>query len=202
MMRPVLAALLWVFTVPAPDQSSIASRLVKDDIKIGSPIWPCEVAFVAARIARSVRVPAGVESVPESCQLPSSRRAESREARSLLGMTVSDALNTIVQVDPRYLWAESDGVLIVRPLVAWNDRKHRRFSVDLGATSVLEALNAIVRAHGELVWEITYCRPQALYEHATIWLSTFDASRMGAHVAVLRSPDGKTYDPYASDKAK
>jgi hypothetical protein len=33
----------------------------------------------------------------------------------------------------------------------------RRFSVNLGTTTVVEALTAVVRAHGSLRWTVEYC---------------------------------------------
>ena len=73
----------------------------------------------------------------------------------------------------------------------------RRISVVSHATSVIEGLNQIVRAHGALMWGVSYCKPPALYEHATISLMTFDSSGIGGHAVFLRDANGKPYDPCA-----
>jgi len=65
------------------------------------------------------------------------------------------------------------------------EQASRRFTVALGETSVMRALNAIVRHHGGLVWEINYCKPSARYEFATFFFRTFDQGGGGIHTAVL-----------------
>lgn len=72
---------------------------------------------------------------------------------------------------------------------------NRPISVQLGATSILNALTAVVRAHGAALWRLTYCRPTARHEHATIWLEAHDGGGLGRHAAVLRRPDGRRYSP-------
>jgi hypothetical protein len=69
---------------------------------------------------------------------------------------------------------------------------NQRFSVSLDATSILEALNASVRAHGSMWWEVRYCQPAARYEYASIFFYTFDGSGFGSHGAARR--DGKSFD--------
>lgn len=69
----------------------------------------------------------------------------------------------------------------------------RRFSVALGVTTVLDALNAVVRAHGALRWTVEYCKPQARYEYAIVWLNTFDGDGVGRHSATRRD-DGAWSD--------
>jgi hypothetical protein len=69
----------------------------------------------------------------------------------------------------------------------------RRFSVSLGTTTVVDALNAIVRAHGSLRWMVEYCRPQARFEYAMLRLNTFDGDGVGRHSATQRD-DGTWSD--------
>ena len=111
-----------------------------------------------------------------------------------------------MEVDPRYEWREIDGVIVVRPRIAWTDPNHflhrsvssftvrnkhlgptleavidalgpfpwragerfgtfttrqadRVISVNLGTTSIIEMLNAVVRTHGAMSWSVWYCRP-------------------------------------------
>lgn len=250
-MRPhigVKAALAvsaaWLFGVgigARPQQSSPASRIIEDEISVGLPLAPCAVPTLAARIAGAVGAPAGVEHFPASCEYYPKRSTHLNERLTLSGVTAGEALDRLVELDPRYRWVEADGVIVVRPLQAWINADHflhrtvpsfivsdqdlggalsvvqtalgpwnfgsgsgyalptsegqRRFSVALNATSILEALGAVVRAHGALRWEIKYCQPQARYEYATIWLKTFDGSALGGHAVFLRDQNGKTYSP-------
>ena len=74
----------------------------------------------------------------------------------------------------------------------------RMFSVSLGATTVVDALNAVVRAHGSLRWAVEYCKPQALFEYAMVRLNTFDGGGIGRHSATQRD-DGTWSDACHSE---
>jgi hypothetical protein len=67
--------------------------------------------------------------------------------------------------------------------------------VDSCLTSILEALNAVVRTYGTLFWSVNYCQPPARHEHALILLTTFDGSGLGSHSAVLTDANGKRFSP-------
>jgi hypothetical protein len=235
---PLAAVLLTL--VPFTSQSSPSQGLLVDAIEVERPLGPCAVPRLTERIVQSAHVPAGIEYVPEPCR--SQRRTADRLSESLpIGMTVQDALDRLVQLDPRYRWMEDDGVIVMRPRNAWNEAGHflhrtvssfivkdedmtgalnavqtalgpgrfdappqrwhptpeseRRFSVALGGIPGLEALNAVVRAHGSLTWELSYCQPQARYEYGTLWLTTFDGHRESGHAIFLRDEQGKSYDP-------
>jgi hypothetical protein len=76
---------------------------------------------------------------------------------------------------------------------------NRMFSISLGATTVVDALNAVARAHGSLRWTVEYCKPQARYEYAMVRLSTFDGDGIGQRSATQRA-DGTWSDACASTK--
>jgi hypothetical protein len=61
----------------------------------------------------------------------------------------------------------------------------RRFSLSLKDTTIIAALNAIVRRHGALTWEVNYCNPSARYEYAHFSFRTFDNGGGGIHTAIL-----------------
>jgi hypothetical protein len=65
------------------------------------------------------------------------------------------------------------------------EQELRRLSVSLRETTVLGALNAIVRQHGALTWEVNYCKPSARYEFAWFSFRTFDNGGGGVHTAVI-----------------
>ena len=69
----------------------------------------------------------------------------------------------------------------------------RLFSISLGPTTVVDALNAVARAHGSLRWTVEYCNPQARYEYATVRLNTFDGDGIGRRSATRRD-DGTWSD--------
>jgi hypothetical protein len=69
----------------------------------------------------------------------------------------------------------------------------RMFSVSLSRTTIVDALNAVVRAHGSLRWTVDYCKPGALFEYAWVRLNTFDGGGIGRHSATQRD-DGTWSD--------
>jgi hypothetical protein len=68
------------------------------------------------------------------------------------------------------------------------------FSVRPRTTSILEAANEVVRAHGSLRWTLSYCKPERRIEYALFMLGTFDHSGLGGTVrahTVVRDQDGR-----------
>jgi hypothetical protein len=159
----------------------------------------------------------------------------------LYGLTAQEAFDKLVNVDRRYRWLESEGVVIFRPLAAWTDPNHflhrsipdfgvsdvgirraigavqndigpyavsslfdfpertpqgnQHVSLNLGTTTAFEALNAIVRAHGSMLWKVAYCKPETRLEFADFGFFTFDGSGGGSRSAFPRDENGKSYDP-------
>jgi hypothetical protein len=73
---------------------------------------------------------------------------------------------------------------------------NRYFSVALDRTSVLDALNAVVRRHGRLQWSVGYCQPQRKVEFARFMLHTYDGGGLGGQpVDNLTDESGKQYNP-------
>ena len=93
----------------------------------------------------------------------------------LRGVTLRAALDAVVVKDRRYSWREVNGVVVVRPVAAWRDPAHpllRRASdvrlEDAGGSdpfesvrqvvgpegTLLDLLNAAVRAHGHMQWSL------------------------------------------------
>jgi hypothetical protein len=240
------ALLFCLAALPARPHASV-ERFIEEDIRVGLPLVPCALPAAAWRIARSVGVPLGLELIAESCRLEAKPKRDADEQLILTGLTAREAFDRLQHMDPRYRWIESDGVLVIRPTEAWDDRDHflhrtvtsftvndrnmagaldavrsalgpervtmgeqfpgttrggaKRFSISLGATSILEALNAVVRTHGALSWRITYCRPPARYEHATVEFLAHDGSGIGGR-AFPRREDGTSYDPCRAEGRK
>ena len=213
----------------AQPREDVTTRLLPRIIKVRLPLGPCTVASSAMAIAHSVSLPSGIEFLPGPCVTP-----EPTGEITLLDLTVAEAMNRLVEIDRRYYWTETDGVIIIRPLAAWSDRKHflnqtiepltlkdvdypraleqvmtalgrpprsggvfegadgRLFSVETPAVAAVEALDAIVRAHGKLRWEVRYCRSEPRPEFATIFLYVFGnlPSEYGLGGSALPSADG------------
>jgi hypothetical protein len=66
-----------------------------------------------------------------------------------------------------------------------------------GAISAIEALDAIVRAHGALSWDVAYCKSQIAPRYASLWLQTLEPNgdRTGFPFRErYETIDGKTID--------
>jgi hypothetical protein len=75
---------------------------------------------------------------------------------------------------------------------------NRPFSLSLGDSTALAALNAIVRAHGGLKWGVGYCQPQRRVEYARVFLHTFDGAGMAGQPAPGQPGDNAAQDPCRS----
>jgi hypothetical protein len=227
----------------SPAQAPVIDLIIDEDVRVRLPLLPCTVPQVAIRVAESLAVPLGLELVPQPCAEKGKKYPDREDEVILTGMSVSRAFDRLVELDERYVWSESDGVLILRPGVTWFDASHflnrkiprfsvkdgrmwaaldavhtvlngargpadevwpaqtpqsdRRFSVSLGATAVVDALNAVVRTHGALRWTVEYCKPRALFEYAWVRLNTFDGGGIGRHSATQRD-DGTWSDACVS----
>jgi hypothetical protein len=222
-----------------PTASSRSQQVVERDIWVPAPpLHPCVVPELAGHVFESGSVPGGAEYLPGRCG--GIEAASTGERTNLRGLTVSEALSRLVEQDARYRWEEQDGVFVVRPLEAWNDRIHflhrtisvvftdqnvggalralltaigptrhmgeprtyntpdmnRQFSVALGTTSALNALNAVVRTHERLKWSVSYCQRQRRVEFAMVMLHTHDGGGLGGQpVGTLTDESGRSYDP-------
>ncbi|HUE87546.1 MAG TPA: hypothetical protein VMO26_15840 [Vicinamibacterales bacterium] len=189
------------------------ARQVTTNLTLKSPVASCTVPRMAALIARQLEIPSGIELLPGPCTSPDQPMADEIP---LIAMPFQDVLDLLVKADSRYYWVYSDGVVVVRPLDAWNKKDHflhdtlqpvelkeqnigaamdqifaqpgvsagggelimtgdpSTITLSLGPVSRIEALDAVVRAHGRLRWEVSYCRPELESDVATVRLFTYD----------------------------
>jgi hypothetical protein len=110
-----LLVLIAVVGVQAQDRpASTIVPATASPIELELP--PGQTAFhVMQRVLEAARVPYGIEQAPppHAAERIDLTRKPDRAIR-LDGMTVADALNTIVHHDPRYEWIEVNGRLLVR----------------------------------------------------------------------------------------
>jgi hypothetical protein len=67
------------------------------------------------------------------------------------------------------------------------------FSLAPRTTSIVEAMTAIVRAHGSMVWSISYCRPARKPEYASFSFMTFDRGGAGGGPKPVLDQNGKMH---------
>jgi hypothetical protein len=138
-MKPVAAALIGVLgTVAVAEQNvqteSVLDRIVTEQSNggpfgVAPPIRDWSDSAVLA-VGRAADIVVGFEAAPEVEHLlvlmtPARKTdIEARTRVSLAGMTVREALDTIVAIDQRYRWVDIHGVPVVRPWASWTDPKH------------------------------------------------------------------------------
>ena len=103
----LLVAVTWLGAVPAAGQSA-AERRILEDVNVALPPTPCTVTTMAFRIAQVVGEPAGIERLPEPCPVPPLRSPEGIvDWLPLTGLNAREALDRLMEVDPRYEWRRS-----------------------------------------------------------------------------------------------
>jgi hypothetical protein len=238
-MRFLLPGVLLGLFVTAPVHAQDArvpplQRVIDANFRVSLPVHFCAAPSTVLGLAKYFEFPAGAEFIPGACHWE--REGPGKDHVFLQGMTVEEALNKLVELDGRYRWVESEGVIVMRPLDAWADPKNflnqvttgfdledknlggaldaivsglvekprtggdalsnrtelgaRTFTVHLGATSVIGALNSVVREHGKMWWEV-HDRDE-VHEGGLdrmMWLYTPDGS--GAGQSTKRYPLGR-----------
>jgi hypothetical protein len=225
----VVAGLLpvaWVHGQSAP----IASRVIPGDIR---GVVPCGVAATASSILRAVKAIGGVEYAAADCPPGAENATGVRDWIPLSGVTVGAALDRLVQLDPRYRWVETDGVIVIRPVESWEDRTHplnrivpsfelenadlavslwtivatingktssyrpqlfsgrtaqlaQPISVSAGPIAIVDALNAIVRAHGASRWQVRSCDAKVSRFLVTVGFNTHDGEAVMSDAVIAR----------------
>lgn len=88
-----------------------------------NPEGPCNFGTAVDQVAMTAGVPVGLEYTRD-CSLSSRSKAAKLSAIDLTGMTARQALDHLVTLVPDYRWKELDGIAVVRPTDAWDDREN------------------------------------------------------------------------------
>jgi hypothetical protein len=108
----------------AQQDSPPLQRVINFSFDMRLPLTFCDVPAAVAGLAKKLEFVAGIEYLAGDCQEAWRNEKRSNDAEPLAGLTVEAALNKLVELDPRYRWVESEGVIVVRPLAAWGDPKN------------------------------------------------------------------------------
>ena len=128
-MRPlflaaVVALLGLAGPVAAQDGVPPLKRIIDISVRVPAVGDECSVASTVVVLARRFGIVAGVEYPRSPCAKIGATRTRHGESIDLQGMTVEQAFATLVSMDPRYRIVEYDGVVVLRPVNAWNDPKN------------------------------------------------------------------------------
>jgi hypothetical protein len=122
-MKQMWSALLiatWSLPVVGQQQPTL-DRVLQTDMFGEAAVWmpgAVDSGILATRVAFAGRVPVVFEAAPDT-----GRDTGATPTRLMLaGHTVAEALDALVASDARYGWREVDGVLVIRPTAAADDR--------------------------------------------------------------------------------
>jgi hypothetical protein len=150
----VTTTLVFVATLGAFAAWSDA-RVIEGDIWAPLPLEACDLPGLVHRIAMDVRQPAGIESSPGACPRIRNPKASNAQWRAR-GLTVRDALNQLIRLDPRYGWADDNGVIVVRPVDALSDAddvlQRTIPTLAVSGARLSDALDTLVTALGP--WQV------------------------------------------------
>jgi hypothetical protein len=82
----------------------------------------CSMLKAVTELAQRTRVPLGIEDGPTDCWKTSAPRPAI--PGDVQHIDVKQSLAQLVADAPAYEWRDMDGVLVIRPVAAWNDRDH------------------------------------------------------------------------------
>ena len=118
-------------------------------IRLGVPLGFEEAGALAERVRGPIR-PSVVREKPIVSVRPT--------PLDVRGVTLRQALDAVITKDRRYAWRMLDGVVVVRPVAAWNDATH-----PLDET-LLNRLDAMVRTRARSHWVLASERSLVLLD--------------------------------------
>lgn len=139
-----LAAVLACLPVASPAQDLLGRKVGTESD--GRPISVRAVTVHAlGSLSRAAHVPIGFESLPAA---PPNGRSEV----VVTGLTVREALDSIVALDTRYEWRLMEDVIVIRPSGAWEQPENPLHAAEpavrLGPTSARKAFAVVVTLLG------------------------------------------------------
>lgn len=125
-------------------------RLIEADFDVRQLVDECTVPDMVAGLARRYEFLAGIEYPRAECARMGGERSQGGELLNLRGLTVGQAIEKLVAMDPRYRAVQRDGVVVLRPVAAWADAANvlnfTAGSFTLEETTLGGALDAIASA--------------------------------------------------------
>ena len=134
---------------PEPEHESHLLDRIVGTTPLGDAIRASTVNGQVARdVANAVGVPIGFEALPAAEPV-----AWLSDGLNISGMTLQQALEGLVTLDPRYEWREANGVIAIRPAGAWLASENPLFQLvpalqleDVPASTVIARISALLGA--------------------------------------------------------
>jgi len=146
----VLFLLGWVHPAAQDHRVPPLERLIDTDFNVRQQVSECTVANAVVGLARRYEMVAVIEYPRAECARMGGERHSGGDLTNLRGMTVGQAIDELVAMDPRYRVVPRDGVVVIRPVAAWADATNvlnfTSASFAIEDTTLGGALDAIVAA--------------------------------------------------------
>jgi hypothetical protein len=120
----VLLALGLATPVAAQDGAASLTRVIDFSMPVRVAVSDCTVPRTFAGLARRFELVAGVEYLRSPCAKIGGEQPSNGPFTDLRGLTLEEAFNTLLAMDPRYRIVDHDVVLVMRPVKAWTDRSN------------------------------------------------------------------------------
>jgi hypothetical protein len=155
MRRPLFGVVLILLSwaQPAATQDTRLppfERIIDADFEVRQPVSECTVATAVSGLARRYEFVAGIEYPRAACARVGAEPQKGGELVNLRGLTIGQAIDRLLAMDPRYRLVLRDGVSVIRPLEAWanatNLLNFTTGSFALNDTTIGGALAAITTA--------------------------------------------------------
>lgn len=105
--------------VPAEPQPVTLDTLIAGEVRVETPVDACLLWTASEQLARQVGFVMGFEH--EASCVPARTTAAARDGLVFTGMTLREALDALVAMQPSYAWFDQDGTIAIRPRDAWAD---------------------------------------------------------------------------------
>jgi hypothetical protein len=132
-------------TFAAGGSSAVLDRIVGNGPNDGTLVVNGPYPAAVSDLAKATKVPMGIELLG-----PGDHPVTGKITAT--GRTLRDVLTAMVLIDPRYDWREMDGVVVIRPVVAWNDPESLFFRlvapVQMRAVALQQAVERLAREVG------------------------------------------------------
>jgi hypothetical protein len=186
-MRSMLVGSLVVAlaqTIGAESQQNLDAP-VGGEFRIVNPLLnsPCTFGAAVDQLARRAHVLVGFENTPD-CWMGAWTLHSGEGALDLTGMTARQALDHLVALTSTYRWQEIDGVVVIRPIAAWDDPTNMlnrpTASFNVTNANVHEVLHVLLQA----------VTPSLFYPHTDLQLSSHGARDRRLSSKYIRMMEG------------
>jgi hypothetical protein len=208
-VRSIAFALTLVFALlPSRGQARGVSKLDRSQassFRVNEPAGggPCSMLELFSQVARQARVSLGYENVPGCWSNPRAAVPDSG-GRMLQARTAHEAFDEVAALTGAFSWQEIDGVVVVRPVIAWQEAGVLNVRVDAFQLTNVSLDEALCRALDVTKPRVRASRPQCARPLGRLEIPMSvdfaGGSLMDALTAIVRAKGGAEWHVGYSDE--